>query len=419
MEEGYPFYKLFSQDASYYFDNLKAYKPSYGHERYRLNSYFPKYRSFLPPVYQDKPLTIKIGPDNFKKIDLLSNLFIEEVRLKSKRYDQELSPLEFWNDLDSRKIVYQKLEGLEPTLSNLREASFRAVAETGIFRPTWAKSLLQLVTPKPLKWIDISAGWGDRLLTAMSMNMEYLGYDPNTELQAGHSEMIQMFGNGSQQVIYQPFETAVLKQNYYDVCLSSPPYFNLEVYSQDETQSVKSFPTYTGWMVGFLFTSLRKVWDSLKIGGYLILHLGDARTITTCEPTNLFISQYLPGSYWMGIVGVEGTGGKYRPTWIWKKTHQHKGWYGEKSLSQLYPELVFELNKYYAAKYSPNYPEYVKLAGTLEEYCHMRNLDLLKINSLVDSVIGPNVELFDRLAVYSVIESLGQLRAREWVTMLI
>ena len=55
-------------------------------------------------------------------------------------------------------------------------------------------------------------------------------------------------------------------------------------------QSIVSYPKYNEWMVWFLFASLTKAWNNLKIDDeYLILHLGDARTIKTTEATNIFI----------------------------------------------------------------------------------------------------------------------------------
>ena len=63
------------------------------------------------------------------------------------------------------------------------------------------------------KWLDISAGWGDRLIAAISLDMEYLGYDPNVKLEPGHTAIIEKFGNkDKQKICYEPFETATITQ---------------------------------------------------------------------------------------------------------------------------------------------------------------------------------------------------------------
>ena len=35
-----------------------------------------------------------------------------------------------------------------------------------------------------------------------------------------------------------------IQEKTYDVCLTSPPYFDLEVYSHEETQSINNYKTY-------------------------------------------------------------------------------------------------------------------------------------------------------------------------------
>ena len=36
-----------------------------------------------------------------------------------------------------------------------------------------------------------------------------------------------------------------------DLCFTSPPYFDTEKYSDEDTQSYKKFPTEDGWVNGF------------------------------------------------------------------------------------------------------------------------------------------------------------------------
>jgi hypothetical protein len=170
--------------------------------------------------------------------------------------------------------------------------------------------------------IDISAGWGDRLIAAMSMNIEYLGFDPNKELVAGHNKMIEMLGNKKiHKVISQPFEDSdySLPPNYYDICLTSPPFFDLEIYSQDETQSCIRYNQIQTWLKGFLFPSLDKIWKSLKDGGYLAIHLGDTYRFRICDPMNHYIDEHLPKSFYRGVIGISGEHKRPTPVWIWQK----------------------------------------------------------------------------------------------------
>lgn len=318
----FPFKKTYLPSPRELFNELKKSNISYEYEPYRLKSYYPKYNLYLPPLYKNQPTYILLEENH--EYDNLSDYFIENVRLRGRRADQVVSPLESWEDKNILDKVFAEVLTKERINNKtIREVFSTVVSENKTFLLSWVKGLLQLTgnDKSDKKFLDISAGWGDRLLTAMSLNMEYLGFDPNPDLIVHHNEMIKMFGNGHQQVIQEPFETADIPNDYYDVVLSSPPYFDLEIYdtSDNSRQSVESFPTFEKWMVRFLFVSIVKCWEALKDGGYLILHLGDTRTLNMCEATNLFIESF-NNSEWMGTVGVYGGSfNNKRPVWIWRK----------------------------------------------------------------------------------------------------
>jgi DNA modification methylase len=58
-----------------------------------------------------------------------------------------------------------------------------------------------------------------------------------------------------------------LPDKSYDLMLTSPPYFDLEVYSHEETQSIKKYPTWAEWCDGFLEPVIREVLRCLKDEG--------------------------------------------------------------------------------------------------------------------------------------------------------
>jgi hypothetical protein len=388
----FPYQRTFQLPPATLFANLKTmHAQTKISPNYRLYSYNPSFASYLPPKFRGQSLLLVGNPKSYENADVLSDYFIEEVRLQAKRYDQRYSPLECWNQDECLKgIMTEALNASQITPPTLRDALYKTVAETGIFNPSWARSLLEVVMGPDLagkKWLDISSGWGDRLLAAMSLDMDYVGFDPNVELKPGHDGMIAMFGDPNRhRVIYEPFEKATIPPGPYDVILTSPPYFTIEEYVAGQTgQSIVSYPEKTQWMVWFLFASLNKAWDNLKEGGYLILHLGDSikkdkngtiiETIATTEPANIFIENYLPGASWEGVIGLEGKSGYPRPTWVWRKvgrTEPRNVWepdpnyrgfghnkqlsYSQRTLLNTYPELQAELINFYAAKYAPNYP---------------------------------------------------------------
>jgi len=321
----FPYNKFLIKNPEFLFENLKYANLVVIHEPYKLYSYYPKYKSFLTALFREKPTSIVSNSNYYEHIDILSDYFIEEIRLKSKRINILYSVDEAWNNnFFLKKIFKQLLRQNRINNRVLREIITQNIAENKLFNPTWAKALLTTVIGSNLKnkkWLDISAGWGDRLLTAMALDMEYHGFDPNIDLIDGHRQMIDMFGNHKKHIIYyEPFEKAILPNVKYDVILTSPPYFNLEEYAPNQKeQSIVNYPNLNDWIVNFLFESLLKAWDHLKIGGFLILHLGDTRQLQLAEPTNIFIQNFLPFASWEGIIGIKGMSGYNRPVWVWKK----------------------------------------------------------------------------------------------------
>jgi len=191
------------------------------------------------------------------------------------------------------------------------------------FRPSWAKGLISkfFSNPKGIKMLDISAGWGDRLIAAISLGMEYHGYDPNMELKTGHDAMISDYGDKNKQVIeYIPFETANVEEGVYDLVLSSPPYFNLEHYSDNNDQSSNKYPTYEGWLEGFLYPSLSKAFNGLKHGGIMMIHLSDIGKYNMSVSLCKYMSRINKAKY-LGAIGLRGSDSRStKPVWIWKKS---------------------------------------------------------------------------------------------------
>lgn len=363
----FPFSSSFGYPAEQLFENLKNTEYDVTQVKsFKMRSYRPKYNSYLPPEFRGVPTILATKLNTFNKIDVLSDYFIEHLRLQAKRYDQEKSVAECWMDSDCvTKVIDKVLEKEHVRPETLREAIYETIMEVTTFKPTWAVALLKLVMGENLqnkKWLDISSGWGDRLLAAMSLDMDYTGFDPNTQLEEPHSQMISMFGDpNKQRIYYGPFEMANLSDDEYDVVLTSTPYFNVEEYVPgQEGQSIVSYPVFEQWMVNFLFIALSKAWNALKPGGYLILHLGDTRDIHIAEPTNIFIESYLTNSSWEGVIGLQSESGYPRPVWVWKKVQDPSTrviWnpkrnsrmkqltFENRSLDKTYPEIYKEILK--------------------------------------------------------------------------
>lgn len=132
----------------------------------------------------------------------------------------------------------------------------------------------------PIKIIDPSAGWGCRMLTAIACGdhvSEYVGYDPNPELREPFQRIMSEMDKDKKCSFHNiPFETAPVKVGYYDLGVTSPPYFNLETYSNDPSQSVNTETTkYHDWINKFYIPYLYNLERAIKDNGRIIIYVSN------------------------------------------------------------------------------------------------------------------------------------------------
>ena len=336
----------FKEDA---FQILKKYEPEV------VNSRHSNYQQKLGrEVWQKMNLPIdgyKLGytyintqPGDYEA-DKLIDCFTGLQRMKCKREGKELSPYAAWNNKDYMKLVIEKyMEDKEDLTSfNLRESFYKLSSklpekyknmECNFFKATLAASVYHAFLRDSTKTrvLDISAGWGDRLLAALAKNLDsYLAYDPNASLQPGYRAMIDEYMESKKdqyKVIDAPFESAEenLKGREFDLIFTSPPYFDLEVFTTEGEQSIISHSTFDKWMVHFLFKSLYIAWNTLAPDGNMVIHIDDFSKGTEkhriIEPMVLFVCGWCSNARFDGVVGASGYNKKkdYKsPMWVFKK----------------------------------------------------------------------------------------------------
>lgn len=91
-------------------------------------------------------------------------------------------------------------------------------------------------------------------------------------------------------IIYE--DGSSVRDNLFDIIFTSPPYFNLETYGTEPTQSSIRYPEIALWRDSFLFATLKKVIQVLKSGGVLAINIKDSLkwNIPLCEQMVSFIT---------------------------------------------------------------------------------------------------------------------------------
>ena len=233
------------------------------------------------------------------------------------------------------------------------------------FKPNVAKIIYDMFESENI--LDFSMGWGDRLagFYASEHGKHYVGIDPRKENHPIYKEQSEFYDKHlgffeherKSEFYCSPAEDFDFSQynEHFDMVFTSPPYFSVERYSYDDTQSWVRYKDINDWNKDFLQTTLGNLWGSIKSGGYLLVNISDVYTnskwstergwLEICNPMNDYLSKL--GEY-QGCIGMEmakrpnsggaGTAKTYEgsvwtekslenkadkkfgePIWIWKK----------------------------------------------------------------------------------------------------
>ena len=246
------------------------------------------------------------------------------------------SPRDFFKD-DKRLLGYCRtvLKYCTSPLEMFKMMSFRGSSRCYNFRPATAKALYELYGKENSKVLDTSSGFGGRLLgffTAKNTS-EYVGIDPNTADSCNKFilYMSRYFTNKKAYVNKIGSEDFTIEnypqyENYFDISFTSPPYFNIERYSDDITQSHVKFNTYDLWVDGFYRNTIYNSCNALKLDGVFAVNISWVDNIK--EYTEEFLNDcgfYIikEDKYLLRIHPRESSYGsdkmsKYEPVWVAK-----------------------------------------------------------------------------------------------------
>lgn len=133
-----------------------------------------------------------------------------------------------------------------PYLSELRRGVYfcNGLTKSTMFRPHLAKIICDYYKPKDV--LDPCCGWGGRLLGVVASGSKYIGFEPNTETYNNLVQLCKFLKIEDEVKLYN--DTAEnIKNIKADLLLTSPPYFNTEVYSTEDTQSIVVYPKEKDW----------------------------------------------------------------------------------------------------------------------------------------------------------------------------
>lgn len=149
------------------------------------------------------------------------------------------------------------------------------------FKPMNAKAIWEYICPT--MWgnvLDFSSGYGGRMIGAMTSNMRYhyTGIDPNTKTYNGLDSLgllINQVVGTDYQMNHTVSEEFSPEQGKYDAAFSSPPYFNLETYCEEETQCMNRCKDLDAWFQGYVEPTLKMLHYALAKDSIYAVNIAD------------------------------------------------------------------------------------------------------------------------------------------------
>lgn len=198
--------------------------------------------------------------------------------------NNKLSPYDaFMNDEIFMKVIRKRLKiGTYISDAGILKMlkMYTGVQGVSNFRPTAAAAIYDKYAPNGIVW-DMSGGWGGRMLGAMRSSVQtYITTEPATLTFNGLVELGNDFSEVSNTKV-SPYplgsEEFLPIAGALDLCFTSPPYFDLEKYSDEDTQSYVKFNNKNSWIDKFLRVTFENCHWGLKPNGHMIINIADPK----------------------------------------------------------------------------------------------------------------------------------------------
>jgi hypothetical protein len=324
----YPYFKYFTSEERIRenFNRLINIKPhvinhSYFIDNVRLQPHELKFEGMY--------VLIMSRDNEFWEVDEISDYFNEECRTKCLFFGSKGTTRDYYRNHLDLIIKHLEEKNLEINIQNIRDIIFNfgkryGFGECSTFKPKYLRFIIDHFNAKNI--LDMSMGWGDRLIAAMASNIDcYHGYDPNPCLHPNYKKIIDFFKpqlvnkNAKFEHYELPFEKAQLQDNFYDLMFTSPPYFDIEIYdSNSETQSTHN-KNETNWYNNYLKVWINLIYKALKINGIMAFNINQFKHH---HFVNWLINDLRKDNRWkfLGTVGyINKVIKNVQPIFIWKK----------------------------------------------------------------------------------------------------
>ena len=196
-----------------------------------------------------------------------------------------------WNDpliMDKVRIWgLTKMSALY--LSWMRRAVYMAsgMHNPSFYRPHLSKQIILTTQKSDGILFDPCAGWGGRLLGTVAAGWKYIGCEPNVETYDNLMKMVAFLNIEDKVTLYNlPYEDLDLSSIIeVDIVLTSPPYFDIEIYASNNNQSYHKHSDYKNWMDNWYIPMITRNISILKKDGLSCYNVMNGRCENIVERT--------------------------------------------------------------------------------------------------------------------------------------
>jgi 16S rRNA G966 N2-methylase RsmD len=217
-----------------------------------------------------------------------------------------LSPVEIFSDdkmlLDCirRTIKYARKDSIASVRSGLK--TYKNNKAVSNFPPIWAKTIIKDLKLDNAKMLDYSSGFGGRIVGAYCSGQikKYVGVDPcernyksvqkigkviDYHVDLSKSDFQWELNNSTAEDYFQ-----TCKEKF-DLVLTSPPYFDLEIYENKSDQSYVRYEKYSDWLNNWHHEILDSSKEALNDDGYCCIFISNNKENNLLDDTKSYMEK--------------------------------------------------------------------------------------------------------------------------------
>jgi hypothetical protein len=260
-----------------------------------MTEWYKNNESAIFPDYLDGELftDIKNFVNGSGKLSRVLSYFFDRLMFTYTRKDSKFSPMQVLENEDLLELLWKRVDSKPNMFPNGRGdvRSFQTAIAVGWskcralanFPPKEASAIYKKYCPPRGLIYDPSAGWGSRMAAALLSGYGYVATDPNSDLIPVLQKFYGFLLNTdyvSQEQIFQVrchgSEVDIpWLHGKVDFVFTSPPYFDLEIYSNDKSASTRNYGNYRAWVKEYVAPTIINIKNYLKPGAVAVINIKD------------------------------------------------------------------------------------------------------------------------------------------------